>query len=161
MSQRHRKRTVNERFHNRFYNPRFIWWSDENRAWDNMAPVGREFGSPDHERLMQQDFERMTATLARLVSFCSTETGTVSDAWIFEEDTNNVKLALRELGHDVDSDTAARVWKHYSGSLLAGWMHGAQTMESARMTILGYCTLGNLELPGPAQWKSLIEDGRL
>jgi hypothetical protein len=55
MSQRQRKRTVNELFHNRFYNPRFIWWSVEDLAWDNMAPVGREFGSPDYERLMQED----------------------------------------------------------------------------------------------------------
>ncbi len=27
----------------------------ENRAWLNMAPVGREFGSADYDRLMQED----------------------------------------------------------------------------------------------------------
>ncbi len=161
MSQRQRKRTVNELFHNRLYNPKFIWWSAEDRDWDNMAPVGREFGSPDFERLMQEDYERLRVTLARLVSICGKDTGTAPEASEFDEDTSNVKLALRVLGHEVDSDTAARVWKHYSSSLLAGWMHGAQTIESARMTILGYCTLGNLELPGPGHWKSLIEDGRL
>jgi hypothetical protein len=29
--------------------------TDEMRAWDNMAPVGREFGSPDFERLAKLD----------------------------------------------------------------------------------------------------------
>jgi hypothetical protein len=32
--------------------------SKDEKAWLDMAPVGREFGSPDYERLMQQDFER-------------------------------------------------------------------------------------------------------
>jgi len=27
------------------------WMSEEERAWANVAPVGREFGSPDFERL--------------------------------------------------------------------------------------------------------------
>jgi|GEM_PF-2764043 len=27
-------------------------------AWDNMAPVGVEFASPDYERLMQEHFEK-------------------------------------------------------------------------------------------------------
>lgn len=27
----------------------------EDRLWDQMPPVGREFGSPDFERLMQED----------------------------------------------------------------------------------------------------------
>ena len=27
----------------------------EDRLWDSMAPVGREFGSPDFERLMEDD----------------------------------------------------------------------------------------------------------
>lgn len=27
----------------------------EDRLWDQMAPVGREFGSPDFERLMDED----------------------------------------------------------------------------------------------------------
>lgn len=28
----------------------------EDRLWDRMQPVGREFGSPDFERLMDEDF---------------------------------------------------------------------------------------------------------
>ncbi len=143
--QRQRKRKINGLFHNRHYNPRFIWWSAEDFAWCNLAPVGREFGSPDYDRLMQQDFERMTDTLARLVSNCSKETGQVPEASEFVEGTSNVKLALWELGHNVDSLIAARVWRHCSNSLLAGWMHEAETIESARMSILGYCALGTLD----------------
>jgi hypothetical protein len=30
-------------------------WSAEERAWESMVPVGREFGSPDYERLMGLD----------------------------------------------------------------------------------------------------------
>lgn len=30
----------------------------EARAWDRMPAVGREFGSPDFERLMEEDFHR-------------------------------------------------------------------------------------------------------
>jgi hypothetical protein len=98
MSQRQRKRTVNELFHNRFYNPKFIWWSAEDRDWDNMAPVGREFGSPDFERLMQEDYERMRVTLARLVSICSKATATVPEATEFRQEAINVQVALRDLG---------------------------------------------------------------
>ena len=58
MNQRRRKRTVKELFHNRFYNTRFIWWSEEDRAWESMAPVGRELGSPDYERLMKEDADQ-------------------------------------------------------------------------------------------------------
>ena len=71
MNQRNRKRTVKELFHNRFYNTRFFWWSAEDRAWESMAPVGREFGSPDYERLMKEDADQWRAKLANLVAICS------------------------------------------------------------------------------------------
>ena len=29
--------------------------ADEDRWWDEMRPVGREFGSPDFDRLMEKD----------------------------------------------------------------------------------------------------------
>ena len=32
--------------------------SKEEQEWLDMAPVGREFGSPDYERLMQEDAEK-------------------------------------------------------------------------------------------------------
>lgn len=31
---------------------------DELRRWDDIAPVGREFGSPDFERLLAEDVRR-------------------------------------------------------------------------------------------------------
>jgi len=30
--------------------------ADEDRWWDDLCPVGREFGSPDFDRLMEEDF---------------------------------------------------------------------------------------------------------
>lgn len=41
-------------FHGRFHG-RFLWRSAEEQAWLDLAPVGREFGSPDYERLEQLD----------------------------------------------------------------------------------------------------------
>ena len=152
MNQRRRKRTVSWFFHHRFYNSKFIWKSAEDWAWDNMAPVGREFGSPDFERLMQEDADQMRATLAQLVADCLVNESPLSEATEFREETANVQKALKELGHDVSLDTAARVWKHYSNSLLAGWMTGAQSEVSARRTLTTYCAMGSLEAPGPAGW---------
>jgi len=31
------------------------WMSEEKYAWEFMPPVGREFGSQDYERLIEQD----------------------------------------------------------------------------------------------------------
>jgi hypothetical protein len=56
MGQRHRRKTIQLHFHGRFHGV-FIWRSTECIAWDNMPRVGREFGSPDYERLMIEDFE--------------------------------------------------------------------------------------------------------
>ncbi|MBK6594634.1 MAG: hypothetical protein IPG23_19105 [Burkholderiales bacterium] len=67
MNQRRRKRTVTGFFHHLFYNSKFIWKSAEDQAWDNMAPVGREFGSPDYERLEAQDWADFKSNLSSLV----------------------------------------------------------------------------------------------
>lgn len=54
----------------RLFNRRFaefIYISPEDRAWDNMLPVGREFGSPDYERITTLDryfFGEITAEQA-------------------------------------------------------------------------------------------------
>lgn len=48
-------RLLRERFHGKF-----IWRSAEDIAWDCMPPIGREFGSPDFERLMQEDSDERT-----------------------------------------------------------------------------------------------------
>jgi hypothetical protein len=157
MTQRRRKQTVNTRFQNRFYNARFTWMSAEDRAWENMAPVGREFGSPDYERLAQEDSNLAKANLARLISECSRASGAVPESTAFRPDTINVQMALRELGHEVNLDTAARVWMHYSNSLCAGWMSGAQSQESARVCIGIYCWTTPQDPPGPGRWASLPE----
>ena len=36
----------------------FMQRSKEEQAWLDVVPVGREFGSPDFERLMEEDFDR-------------------------------------------------------------------------------------------------------
>jgi hypothetical protein len=50
-SQRKRKSSVCERALRRHRN----LVEEELRLWDRMRPVGREFGSPDFERLMAED----------------------------------------------------------------------------------------------------------
>lgn len=37
------------------------WYSDDMRAWERVPPVGREFGSPDYERLVREDCEKWLA----------------------------------------------------------------------------------------------------
>lgn len=93
-----------------------------------MAPVGREFGSPDFDRLMDEDAKKFASDLAQWIQQSSAsnvapqlEEDEVSDA-------RNVQLALRELGQDVTLGVAASVWKHYSQSLMASWMSGAETV---------------------------------
>ena len=54
MSARSNKRRVVNLFHGRFHST-FLWRSAEDFEWLNMAPVGREFGSPDYERLEALD----------------------------------------------------------------------------------------------------------
>lgn len=46
-----------------FQDSPFPRWSAEDRAWDSMAPVGREFGSPDYERLMELDHREYEAKM--------------------------------------------------------------------------------------------------
>jgi hypothetical protein len=106
MNQRNRKRTVMELFHNRFYNTRFIWWSAEYRAWENMAPVGREFGSPDYDRLMKEDADQCQSKLADLVAIYSAGKGAVR-ALEFKETRSMSKWRSRAV--TLWPDTTARV----------------------------------------------------
>lgn len=52
---RSRKLAIGRLFYVRFHSPDFRWKSLEDLSWDNMVPVGREFGSPDYERLTALD----------------------------------------------------------------------------------------------------------
>lgn len=54
MSTRTNKRRIYHLLHSRFHG-KFLWISAEEQAWLDVAPVGREFGSPDYERLQILD----------------------------------------------------------------------------------------------------------
>lgn len=56
MNARRRKTLISQLFSARFRGPP-IWRSAEERAWLDAVPVGREFGSPDFDRLMREDRE--------------------------------------------------------------------------------------------------------
>lgn len=115
--------------------------SDEDRAWENMAPVGREFGSPDYEKLMEQDRVEFQSNLSSLIKVCSdlAEARTGDVAADERQDAVNVKIALQELGQHVSLEVAAEVWRHLSNLLMAGWMSGAETIASAKKTLFFYC----------------------
>jgi len=63
MNQRQRRKIISRHFYGRFHGV-FIWKSAEAIAWDSMRPVGREFGSPDYDRLMQEDFDNKTGVFS-------------------------------------------------------------------------------------------------
>ena len=141
MNSRKRKRSVSQLFHSRLHHSRFVWQSAEDRDWLNMAPVGREFGSPDYDRLMQQEVSDLRSNLSSLIDTCSASCKDGNDPSDRTERKQavNVQIALHELGHDVTMAVAAAVWRHHSNSLMAGWMSGAQTVASAKRTVLNYC----------------------
>jgi hypothetical protein len=115
--------------------------SAEDYEWLNFAPVGREFGSPDYEKLMEQDMKEFQTNLSSLIEVCSdlADAKTGDAAPEERQDAVNVQRALQELGQPVSLEVAAEVWRHHSKSLMAGWMAGAETIESARKTLFFYC----------------------
>lgn len=54
MSNRTNKRRIYQLLHRRFHG-KTLWRSAAEQAWLDVAPVGREFGSPDYERLQILD----------------------------------------------------------------------------------------------------------
>ncbi|SFC25301.1 hypothetical protein SAMN05216344_11274 [Polaromonas sp. OV174] len=54
MSARTNKRRIYHLLYSRFHG-KFLWRSAEEQAWLDVIPVGREFGSPDYERLQILD----------------------------------------------------------------------------------------------------------
>ena len=143
MSSRSNKRRVANLFYQRFHSA-FIWQSAEDREWLNEAPVGREFGSPDYEELMEQDMKEFQLNLSSLIKVCSD----LADAKTGDVDAEerqaalNVQIALQELGQPVSLEVAAEVWRHHSNSLMDGWMLGAETIKSAKKTLFFYCMNG-------------------
>lgn len=118
-------------------------YAKEISAWDNMVPVGREFGSPDFERLMDEDRVEFQEKLLNLVHECKsieTAKNEINPASEWYSDAINVQLALKELGQEVSVGLAAAVWVHYSSSLAASWMTGADTVRSAQRMLSVYVT---------------------
>ena len=115
--------------------------SAEDVEWLNETPVGREVGSPDFEKLMEQDMREFRSNLSSLIKVCSdladAKTGDVAAEE--RQYAVNVQMALQELGQHVSLEVAAEVWRHHSNSLMAGWMLGAETIESAKKTLFFYC----------------------
>lgn len=54
MNARINKHRIYKLFYDRFHG-KTLWRSREEQAWLDVAPVGREFGSPDYERLQVLD----------------------------------------------------------------------------------------------------------
>ena len=117
--------------------------SEEERAWDSMPAVGMEFGSPDYERLTEQDRVTFQLNLSSLIQECQEcRELAPSPVRVLEpnehRDAVNVQTALQELGQHVSLDIAAEVWRHHSRSLIAQWMSGAQTVISAQKALFFY-----------------------
>lgn len=113
--------------------------SDEDLAWDAMAPVGREFGSPDFDKLMDEDAKKFKSDLARWIQKSSDANVPLRLEEDGLSDARNVQLALHEFGQDVTIDVAASVWKQYSQTLRTNWMSGAETVQSAARTLYLNC----------------------
>lgn len=116
--------------------------SDEDLAWDSMVPVRGELGSPDFDRLMDEDAKKFASDLARWIQHSSASHGALQLGEDEASDARNVQLALHALGQDVTMDVAASVWKQYSQSLAASWMSGAETVQSAARTLYVNCPRG-------------------
>lgn len=118
--------------------------SREEQGWLDIAPVGREFGSPDYERLMEEDSGNIQVNLMRLVSKCRGLYDSQKDPLNKKmcKDAANVQAALKELGLDVTVEEAAAVWVRHSNSMCAGWMAGAETVKHAKLALISYCALG-------------------
>ena len=139
MSSRSNKRRVANLFYRRFHSA-FIWQSAEDREWLNATPVGREFGSPDYEKLMEQDMKEFQSNLSNLIKVCS-DLADAKPGDVAPEERQvaaNVQIALQELGQPVSLEVAAEVWRHHSNSLMACWMAGAETIESTKKTLFFY-----------------------
>ena len=78
---------------------------------------------------------KFSADLARRIRKSSEAAGDLKLDDDERSDALNVQLALRELGQEVSVEVAASVWKHYSQSLAAIWMAGADTVKSAARTL--------------------------
>lgn len=124
------------------FDEEYVWHLEGGTDWENTAPVGREFGSPDHYRLTEEDAAKFTADLRAWVKAAqeSIDSNELVNAMReFAPDIHNIQLALGKLGQEVSTEAAASVWIHYSRSLCAGWMTGANTVRSATKALYLNC----------------------
>jgi hypothetical protein len=125
MSSRSNKRRVGNLFYRRFHSA-FMSLSAEELEWLNATPVGREFGSPDYEKLMEQDRKEFQSNLSNLIKVCrdlaDAKTGDVAPEE--RQVAVNVQIALQEFGQPVSLEVAAEVWRHHSNSMMAGLLDG-------------------------------------
>jgi hypothetical protein len=100
------------------------------------APVG-----PEYEGLTAQDCADVQSKLSELICVCRDlpEATTCRLTQIELNGSANVQTALGELGHSVGRGVAVAVWRHYSRSLMADWMSGEETVQSAKHTLVLYC----------------------
>jgi hypothetical protein len=115
---------------------------EDNWAWESMAPVGREWGSPDFDRLMDEDAKKFATDLAQWIRHSHQACGATILDQELSADVLNIQNALNQLGQEVTLEVAAAVWKNYSNSLSASWMSGAETVESAKRTLFLNCPRG-------------------
>ena len=142
MSARRDKARILRLLDGRFYGP-VMWQSAEDIAWERIPPIGHEFGSPDYERLMEQDYLDVQTKVAEMVARCTAACLDNIDGFDANElsDAENVRVALQDLGHDVSLKVATTVWKEYSGALRASWIAGAETVKSAKDKLTFYSKL--------------------
>ncbi|SDO40209.1 hypothetical protein SAMN05216303_1011328 [Rhodoferax sp. OV413] len=79
-----------------------------------MTSVGGEFGSPEFDKLMDEDTQKFASDLARWIQHSSASHVALQLEEDEAADARNVQLALHELGQDVTIDVAASVWKQFS-----------------------------------------------
>lgn len=105
-------------------------------------PLGREFVSPNYDRLMAEDAENFNTDLSAWIKVAKHSINSEAIACATQEfsgDIHNIQDALRKLGREVSIETAASVWIHYSQSRCAGWMSGADSIDSAAKTLYLNC----------------------
>ena len=89
--------------------------------------------------MAQLDAERSRALDSWVADCANTYSGEYPFDLTERAQASNVQAALMELGFDVSVAHAAAIWESYSGHLQAGWLDGAETVNSARETLLIYC----------------------
>lgn len=97
-----------------------------------MVPIGGEFGSPDYDQLMQEDFMARQAKLSDLVARCRQRSSDSREPTDADERryAASMQATLRELGHDVSLTVAAAVWEERSNALVVSWLSGGETVKS-------------------------------